>query len=88
MTNPQPRPDRFAILADPAGIGPQVPLAERAAAARRALLDQLGELTAILAAPDGPTAEGVDVDELARIRSAALRLAAAADAALTGQAPQ
>lgn len=77
---------RFAILADSAAwSGPRTSLLERAAANRRDLLAHLDELCTAISAPDGAAGEGIDAGELARIRSAALRLAAAADTALTGQ---
>ena len=80
---------RFAILADShAWSGPRASLIERAAANRRDLLAHLDELSIVLAAPGGPAGEGIDAGELARIRSAALSLAAAAHTALTGQAQQ
>lgn len=86
-TSPAGERHRFAILADSASwSGPRTSLIERAAENRRALLAQLDELAAAIAAPDGPAGEGIDPGELARIRTAALRLAAAADTALTGQA--
>ena len=43
-------------------------------------------LSTLLAAPGGQTVEGIHAGELARIRSAALRLPAAAHTVLTGQA--
>lgn len=77
---------RFVILADSAAwSGPRTSLLQRAAANRRDLLAHLDELTAALAAPGGPAGEGIDAGELASIRSAALRLAAAAETALTGR---
>jgi hypothetical protein len=77
---------RSAILADSASwSGPRPSLTERAAANRRDLLGHLDALTGVLAAPNGPAEEGIDAGELARIRTAALRLAAAADAALTSE---
>jgi hypothetical protein len=89
-TSPAARGERhrFAILSDPASaFGSPTPLTERAAANRRDLLDHLDELAAVIAAPGGPAGEGINPRELARTHPAALRLAAAADAALTDQAP-
>ena len=79
---------RFAILADQGSwAGPRTSLAERAAAARRELLGQLDAVTAILTTPAGLADEGIDPIELARLRTAGLRLAAAADAALSEVRP-
>ncbi len=72
---------RFDILADSSSwSGPRTSLTERAAAARRTVLEQLRELTEMLTA-GGAAEEGITAAELAQIRSAALRLAAAADTA-------
>ncbi|GGL17752.1 hypothetical protein [Mangrovihabitans endophyticus] len=76
----QSTPNRHEILRDYQSWGGRTSLAEQAATARRNLLGQLRDLTAVLAA-GGAAEEGITAAELEQIRSAALRLAAAADTA-------
>ena len=71
---------RFDILGDSASWGRRTSIAEQTAAARRNLLGQLQELTEMLAA-GGAAEEGITAAEIIQIRTAALRLAAAADTA-------
>jgi hypothetical protein len=73
----------LSVLADPSAWADGRSLHDRAAANRKALLRQLAELAEVIAAEGGPAAEGIEPGELARIRSAALHLAAVTDAALT-----
>ena len=84
-SDPKASTHRLDILADPstwADGESRISLVDRVAANRKALLQHLADLTEVIAADGGPAAEGIDPDELARIRTAALRLAAAADTAL------